>query len=233
MKKIFRLFFILFLYIFLATLSPSYAIVSGPVEPFSFSANSGSEIGTVKITWIDNNDIEKYNLLYGTSANNLNFGVVDMGFQRKKTNEFTIKSLIPGQTYYFKLCGIRGGGDVESGPIMAVSASNKTLSTKSFYYSSIKNYQMPYLFTINYSNTSGSINVTWFDDDSADKYNIVYGLDPNNFSYGFQNMPYNANFSNTFAVNYLTPGKTYYFSLVAEKNNQVVSWTKPISITVK
>ena len=200
-----------------------------PVNPYSFNAVPGSKVGTVKVTWYDDGDADKYNLIYGTDPNNYTFGVVDMGHSKKKANEFTVEYLIPGQTYYFKLYG----GLTEVGPIKVQAATTATINKKSTYYSASKNYEMPYLFALSYGDGPGVVNVTWFDNDTADKYDIVYGLSPGNYSYGFQNMPNNDNLSNSFAVRGLTPGKTYYFALVAERNGVVVSWTQPLAILAK
>ena len=200
-----------------------------PVNPYSFNAVPGSKLGTVKITWYDDGDADKYNLVYGTDPNNYTFGVVDMGHSKKRSNEFTVEYLTPGQTYYFKLYG----GNTEVGPIKVKAASTASLASKSTYYSVSKNYEMPYLFALNYGDGTGVVNITWFDNDTADKYDIVYGLSPSNYSYGFQNMPNNDNLSNTFAVRGLTSGKTYYFALVAERNGVVVSWSQPLSILAK
>lgn len=213
--------------------SPAFAETSRLIEPYSFSATPGTQAGTVKITWYDDGSAKTYNLLYGTDINHFTFGVVDMAHGANRANEFTVGYLIPGQTYYFKLIGIRGGEDTESGPIIAQAASNTSLAIKSTYYSSSKNYEMPYLFAINYGNSSGTVNITWFDDDTANKYDIVYGLSPGNYVYGLQNMPYRENLSNTFTIGALSPGRNYYFALVAERNNSIVSWSQPLSINVR
>lgn len=211
---------------------PSFAQTSGPVEPFSFSAVSGPKIGTVKITWYDDNTSKTYNLLYGFDPNHLTFGVVDMAHITNMANEFMVGSLTPGQIYFFKLFGTNGN-DKESGPVMAKATSNTSLAVKSTYYSASQNYKMPYLFAISYGSSPGTVNITWFANDSANKFDVSYGTVPGIYQYGWQDMPYRQNLSNTFTVGALIPGKTYYFALVAERNNSVVSWSSPLSITVR
>jgi len=231
-EKVFVFVVSMFAFFGVASLLPVSAITSGPIEPFSFSAMPGAQAGTVKLLWYDDGSAPKYNVLYGTDQNNLNYGVVDIAHSRSQANEFTVGYLTPGQTYYFKLCGVRSDGDTEAGPIVAKAASSGN-TVKSSDFATVKNYEMPYLFALSYGDSSGAVNVTWFDNDSANKYDIVYGTDPSNYAYGFQDMPYNPNFSNTFTVRFLSPGATYYFSLVAERDGTVVSWSQPLRIVVK
>lgn len=212
---------------------PVLAVTSGPIEPYSFSASSGTQPGSVKLIWYDDGSAPKYNLLYGTDPNNYIYGVVDIAHSVHQANEFTVGYLAPGKTYYFKLCGVRPDGDTESGPIKAQAATNANPTAKAVYYSTSKNYEMPYLFALGYGKDAGTVTVTWFDNDSANKYDIVYGLSPGNYIYGFQDMPYSPNLSNTFSVGSLTPGTTYYFALVAERDSTVVSWSSPLQITAR
>jgi len=159
-------------------------------------------------------------------------GLVNMAYSKNQANEFTVEYLIPGKTYYFMLLGMSGSDETKSGPVKAVAATTYT-SVKPTDYSQSKNYEMPYLFTIGYGGSSGTVNVTWFDNDSADRYDIVYGVKPNEYLYGVQNVPYQENLSNTFTIGALTPSKTYYFALVAERNGSVVLWSAPLSITAR
>lgn len=232
--KFFLATFILFVTTFL-TLGIIFSSVkaTGPVEPFSFSVKSGTEKGTVKVTWYDDNSVHGYNLLYGTNINHFNYGVVNMAHGKYQVNEFTVGYLTPGQNYYFKLIGLNGGQDIDSDPLLARAALNNNTTVQPTYYSASKNYLMPYLFALNYGAGSGSVTITWFANESANKYDIVYGTSPGHYQFGWQDMAYRQNLSNTFTVGALTPGTTYYFSLVAERNNTVVSWTDPLSITVR
>lgn len=225
---------ILLLTFFLTTgLLFHFVKAAGPVEPFSFSVKTGTAKGTVKLTWYDDNSVHGYNLFYGTNKNHFDYGVVNMAHAAYQVNDFTVGYLIPGQNYYFKLVGLDGGQDIDSDPLLAAAALNDNTAVQPTYYSVSKNYLMPYLFAINYGANSGSVDITWFANESANKYDVVYGTSPGNYQYGWQNMPFRQDLSNTLNIGALTPGKTYYFALVAERNNTVVSWTDPLSITVR
>ena len=72
----------------------------------------------------------------------------------------------------------------------------------------------PYSFSVVSGKQPGSVTLTWYDDRTATQYNLLYGTDPSHYNYGEVNLPDAANTSNTFTVNYLTPGTTYYFTLI-------------------
>jgi hypothetical protein len=214
----------------LISVSRVFAISSGPVNPYSFSAMQGSKIGTVKLTWYDDGASHTYNLFYGTNPGNYAFGVVNVAHDVNQANEFTVENLTPGITYYFKLCGQENYAEA----VVAMQATSETISTAKFiYYSESKNYEMPYLFAVNYGNSSGTVNITWFDNDTANKYDLIYGTKLGEYLYGWQDLPYRENLSNTFTVNYLSPGSIYYFALVAKRDNTVVSWSHAISILAR
>ena len=229
MKRVIEFIFLFFLCLIFT--SPVLAVGSGPVNPFTFNATPGKKLGTVKLSWYHGGSIHTYNLFYGTDPNNLTYGVVDID-HKPENNEFVVDGLTPDKTYYFKLIGINEGFYAESGPILSKAASGQN-SSPGIYFSKVKNYEMSYSFALSYGNKTGSVNVTWFSNDTADKYHLVYGTKPGEYLYGVQNMPNQQNLSNTFAVGSLTPGKTYYFSLVAEKNNKIVLWSQPLGITVR
>lgn len=225
MKNITKFFLPVFLFLFLNA-NKVFAVTSGPVSPYSFSAATGTKSGTVKITWYDDGSLStKYNLYYGTSADKLIYAVPNLYHYSKQVNEFLVESLTPNQTYYFKLDGISGETYTTSGPVIAKASNGKINSTIST--------SKPYGFSLTYGPKSGTVNITWTDDFTADKYDIVYGTKPNQYLYGVHGVSYKENSKNIFTIGALTPGKTYYFALVAERNNNVVIWSQPLSITVK
>lgn len=235
MKRFVGILFSLFIFFSLIFFSvkSALAVGSGPVNPFTFNAFSGTKPGTVTISWYHDGSVHTYDLFYGTDPGKLSYGVIDLDHKPGPSNQFTVEGLTPGGTYFFKLSGISDGAYLESGPILAIATPNNVQATNAVYFSNSKNYQMPYLFAINYGKKSGSVDVTWFSNDTADRYDLVYGTQPNEYIYGVQNMSSMQNLSNTFTVSSLSVGKTYYFALVAEKNNNVLLWTKPLGITVR
>lgn len=222
------------LFFFLVTISPVLAFNSGPVNPYSFSAAPGSKSGTVQITWYDDGSLNtNYNLYYGTKPDSYDFAVPNLYHSSKQVNQFLVESLTPNQTYYFRLDGISGGTYFTSGPITAIATSDRTIKAQSVSYHSNKNSTTPYSFSLSYGSKSGTVNVTWVDNGTANKYDLVYGTKVNQYQYGAHDLFYQPGLKNTFTVGYLSPGKTYYFALVAERDNNVVLWSQPVAITVK
>ena len=229
MKNIFKIFLPIFVFFFLIAHSV-LAVSSWPVNPYSFTATPGDKSGTIKITWYDDGSLDtKYNLYYGTSADNYIYAVPNLYRYSKQINEFLVESLIPNQIYYFKLDGISGGTYTTSGPIMAKASSCKILASSSV----TKKSQMPYNFSVSNGSKSGTVNISWTDNGTADKYSLVYGTKLNEYLYGAHSISFQKNLNNTYTVGSLVSGKTYYFALVAEKGDSVLVWSQPLSIIVK
>lgn len=72
---------------------------------FYFSAVSGSESGTVTLSWDNKDFVENYNIAYGPSAGHHLYGVTNVG----NISSYTIGGLTPGQTYYFVLSPVDDG----------------------------------------------------------------------------------------------------------------------------
>jgi len=233
MKKIISFFFVSLSFLFLTT--SQILAISGPVNPFSFNATTGDQSGTVKITWYDDGYLtKKYNLLFGTSADNFEYSAIDIYHQAGQSNEFVVTQLNPNQTYYFKLDAFSGGSYFTSGPISATAGNGKTsivqYSTSS---SSALSSSSSFNFYLTYGSKSGTINVNFTDNETADKYDIVYGTTAGDYIYGAHSISFTQNSTNSFPINFLTPGKTYYFALVAERDNSIVYWSSPLRITTR
>ena len=224
--------FVLTLLVFCLLTDKVTAATNGPAGPYSFSAVPGPRSGTIKLTWYDDSTVKQYNLSYGLSQANYNYGVVDLPRTPNRATEFLIDYLTPGQTYYFTLYGVKGDGSgKEAGPIMAKAASNNQTTIQQTYFTN-EHPTIPYAFSLNYGNKNEVV-LTWYDNGTADKYDVVYGTQPYSYIYGFQGMPFTMNSKNTFVVGALNTGTTYYFALVAERNNSVISWGEPLSITAR
>jgi Fibronectin type III domain len=226
--KYFLMFFGFVFFIFLALLFPLRTnALTGPEDPFSFSAVSGAQPGTVTITWYDDQTAKQYNLLYGTDPNHYNFGAVNLPDAPNTSNSFTINYLTPGVTYYFTLIGMNGTSPIYSGPVAA------TATAQSEGMQQITSHLPEYGFTAQTGAASGTVQLSWTDNGSAQKYDIVYGSTPGTYLYGVENIPFNPNIANAFTVGALTPGVRYYFELVAEKNGSIVLWSTPVSAIAK
>jgi len=224
--KIFAKLFCVCLIIAFSTslLSAKVFALSGPEQPYSFSAVSGTTPGSVTIRWYDDKTATQYNLLYGTDPSHYNFGAVNLPDAANTSNSFTVNYLTPGVTYYFSLIGV--GGSV-SGPVAAeATPANQTTQT-------ITNHLPEYGFTALPGTAPDTIQLGWTDNGSAQKYDIVYGTTPGSYIYGVQNVPFNPNMYNSFSIGALASGTRYYFELVAERNGSVVLWSNPVSALAK
>ena len=148
-----------------AVVVPKTFALTGPENPFSFSAVAGNQPGTVTITWYDDGSASHYNLLYGTDPNHYNFGVVGLPDTQKIANSSTINDLTPGQWYYFTLIGITGSVPEYAGPVAVQVPTSVNAST-----AVITNHLPEYGFTAQTGSTPGTVLLSWTDSDSADKW---------------------------------------------------------------
>lgn len=74
----------------------------------------------------------------------------------------------------------------------------------------------------------GKINLSWYNDGSADKFALLYGRKLGNYKFGALNLPATAFTTNKFTVGFLASNRYYYFALIAEKNGQFVYMTEPV-----
>lgn len=89
----------------------------------------------------------------------------------------------------------------------------------------------PYSFSVTPGTIPGSAVLHWYDDGGAYKYHIVYGTDPTNPSYGQLNVPFTPYTANTDTISFLSPGTTYYFSLLGYmKDNATPYYSGPIAL---
>lgn len=216
---------------FASTKTPSI-ISSGPVNPFSFSAAPGANPGSVQVTWYDDGKLTRtYNLYYGLTPGNYLYAVPNIAHNAGEVNEFTVGALISNTIYYFRLDAISGGTYLTSGPIKAVASSMQSVNNNSVLQTEVGD--NTFYFNVTRGTKSGTVNVNWYDNGTANKYDIVYGPRVNENLYGVNGMYYKKKVNNEFTVGALTLGKKYYFSLVAERDNKVIFWSTPQGIIVK
>jgi hypothetical protein len=222
MKNLLKIFCCLVIFLTLSFVPTKTLALTGPENPYSFSATSGAQSGSVTITWYDDSSAKQYNLLYGTDPSHYSFGVVKLPDVQNTANTFTVNYLTPGQTYYFTLIGITATTPQYAGPVAAV-ATAQNVSTQT-----VTNHLPEYGFTAQTGGTTGTVVLNWTDNDSADKYDIVYGKTPSSLVYGLEDMPSTHNTDNSYTVGALQAGQPYYFSLVAERNGSIVLWSNPV-----
>lgn len=74
----------------------------------------------------------------------------------------------------------------------------------------------PFSFQAMPGKMPGTIDIAWFDDGRPGRFDLVYGTDPNHYTFGVIGLPDMKNQTNTFTVGALTPGTTYFFSLMGQ-----------------
>ena len=217
--------------VFAVTKTPA-VISSGPVNPFSFSASPGVEPGNIEVVWYDDGKLTRtYNLYYGLAPESYLYSVPNIAHNSGEVNKFTVGALTPNTTYYFRLDVISGGTYLTSGPIKATASRTKSLN-KNHSISTVTG-DNTFFFSVTKGPKPGTVNVNWYDNGTANKYDIVYGPGPYQNLYGVNGMYYKKKVDNSFTVGALTPGKTYYFSLVAERDNKVIFWSAPQRIVAR
>lgn len=218
MKKILALSALLFVFTFVP-FSQAHAQAlpgvynAGPVGKIMLQAESGPQAGMVTLKWTQEGaNTINYNVMYGTTPGTDLYGALNIGRANPEIgnqNRYTVKSLTPGVTYYFRLVSIHTDGS-NGGPslyVKATAASGVTAGT--FFTGPVGRSQL----IATPGPASGQVTLTWqnFWGD-ATNYHVVYGLTPGAFQWGALNVGKNP--VNSYTVGYLTPGTTYYFSIV-------------------
>ncbi len=85
-----------------------------------------------------------------------------------------------------------------------------------------------YKFKASASWMIGKINLSYYNDGSADKFALLYGTKPGVYKFGAINLPATQFANNKFTVGFLASDKRYYFALIAEKNGQFVNMTEQV-----
>lgn len=215
---------------------------SGPVGDFSFRAASGITAGTIDLMWIDNGTASQYDLVYGTTPGQYTFGVQSIQQVSDQTMKFTVGALTPGVTYYFVLYAKQGNQFVSTSPLVSARATGGTVALASNTASPVapapavqpvpavsSGPVSDYSFSASTGMTSETVDLTWMDKETASKYDLVYGTEPGKYLYGVQNIQEIPGGVMKFTVGALTPGKRYYFALVAENNGSTVLTTSAVS----
>jgi hypothetical protein len=234
-KRIVTLWFLSCLLFITFSSAVSTVYASEPVVPYSLTALPGNEPGTINLLWYDDGGANTYDIVYGTSVSQPLYGQINIPFVKHSANQDTIGSLEPGTEYYFTLLGNVNGSSVPlaSGPVSSIAPYNTNYASSTITNSSLNNTN-PYSFKATTASQPGTINLTWFDDGGADKYDLLYGTSPNNFTFGVPNIPFIHKAANQFSVGYLNSNTVYYFLLRGYVNGTGNPYlTGPISATAK
>lgn len=87
----------------------------------------------------------------------------------------------------------------------------------------------PYSLWAKSGPTAGQVTLYWTDDGTASQYDVMYGTAAGQNMWGALNIGAVQDAVNSYAVGALTPGTTYYFSLVAKQGDTFVATTGPVS----
>lgn len=224
--------------LFLSTPQVTYAANSGPAYPYSLQVMPGKEAGTVDLKWLDDSTSNRYDLTYGTDSAANMWGVQNINENQNSWTWFTVKSLNPGTTYYFSLVAKNGDQYIaKTGPVSTMATSGQVMATPpAVQQVSINTSSGPtgkYSFKAQKSQKSGSVDVSWVDDGSANQYDLVYGTEPGKYMWGVQNISEKPNTTNMFTVMALQPGVRYYFALVPEVSGTFVEMSSPVSAVAR
>ena len=88
-------------------------VLSNTTSSTNLSAWAGPGIGEVTVKWWGS-DANNYHISYGTENGKNEYGALNIG----KTNQYTVKSLIPGKTYFFSVVSVGGSQNLRTmGPV--------------------------------------------------------------------------------------------------------------------
>lgn len=203
---------------------------------------TGSKPGTIDLSWIDDGTANQYDIVYGINTNSNMWGVQDIKEAPNTTNRFMVDSLEPGKTYVFTLVAETSGTFVaKSGPVSTTAASGIMQQATAVVApmqpatptSVSSGPTSRYNFQVMTGSKSGSVDLKWTNDTSANQFDVVYGIQPGQYMWGVQNIPVSANMNTMFTVSALQPGVRYYFALVSEVSGTFVLKTDPISAIAK
>lgn len=206
---------------------------SAPVGQVSLRADKGDQVGQIKLTWVDSDWADNYDVVYGTASGQYSFGAANIG----NTNYFVISALNPGQRYYVALVpkkdgaslgttpetwAVARGGSAKvntAAPAMAMNSNTgnvvSNVVTSADPVNSLKGWS---------GNYSGEVDLSWMQSMNANNYHVVYGEASGQYKFGAWSV---GNVSG-YTVKSLVPGKVYYFKVTAVKDGGSVYATNEV-----
>ncbi len=189
-----------------------------PLPPSAAWTETSKNTGEIIIHWGGSDLADKYAIVYGTKSGTYQYGSTNIG--NSNSRSFTVRFLSPGTQYYFRIYAIRscsknsGIGDpsIEVSSIAPTGIDNEAPALTG------KLTGVP-------GPKTGEVTLSWKQVPGASNYHVVYGKKFDKYTYGALNL---GNVS-AFTVGLLTPGETYYFSIIPDDNKFRFA---PIKITV-
>lgn len=195
--------------------TPSVALAkSGPTGLNNIRTEAGPGAGQITINWQRfYSDVTGYQIQYGTTPGKYQYGTGKLG----NIATYTIGSLAPGKTYYFRLYPYRNGVLSDSA---SPEFSDVAMSTPSTVIGTAGPYGQRGL-TASQGPAMGEVTLTWhkiYPD--VNNYHVTYGLQPGKYIYGAQNVGDAVNGVKSFTVGHLKSGTRYYFAITPSRGGQ-------------
>lgn len=208
-----------------------------PQAPSKVWSKSGPGVGEVTLYWDEANYADRYGVAYGTKSNTYLYGAENIG--EESSRKYTVKSLTPGVTYYFRMIAARNGAsspfsyEVRAVAKGGVPAEAKTEVKAGQPKAGKVTMPAPIVSQSTWGPVGneklwakagpkmGQVTLYWNNVSGAENYHLVYGTKTGAYQYGMLNMGN----VRTFTVGYLTPGVKYYFALVPVAANGTPQYT--------
>ncbi len=193
-------------------------------------AQPGAQAGTVLLSWNDNDVITNYNVAYGTTPGNYQYGAVGIG----NTGSYVVGGLTPGVTYYFALSPVVNGQGLGYLPgVSAKAAGVTTASPKNNVTQATVTAPLGgpgndgYQLRAVSGPGKGQVSLNWQNPYGAQQWDVVYGTQAGNYTMGAQNVGHN---SSQVTISGLTSGVTYIFTILGENGSTTVgSFAAPVA----
>lgn len=189
-----------------------------PPQPAQFWAKGGPGPGEVTLSWEGVNYADRYAVAYGKESNKYTYGADRIG--EEKSRSYTVKSLAPGERYFFRLAAAHGcASSPFSSEVSAIAGYGSGVAVKS-PTSTAKSSRI----WAKSGPKAGEVTLNWANLDNANDYHLVYGTENGKYSWGALNIGN----MNSMTVKALAPGQGYYFALVPLVNGRSLYTTESV-----
>ncbi len=229
MKKIYKYFVLILTLISLSTLmrpqAAKAADCGGPVppKPMKVWAKPGPSGGQVTLYWDASPYANRYAVAYGTMSNKYMYGADNIGNENSRS--YTVKSLVPGAKYYFRLAAANGcSSSPFSDEVMAQATGGAVMEAVKVASAVVSKGVGKQMLWAKAGPRVGEVTLYWVNNENAENYHLVYGTEHGKFKYGQLNIGK----VNKFTVGKLVAGRQYHFALVPVMNGQAMYTTPQV-----
>ena len=203
-----------------------------PPKPMKVWAKPGPSGGQVTLYWDATPHANRYAVAYGTMSNKYMYGADNIGNENSRS--YTVKSLVPGAKYYFRLAAANGcSSSPFSDEVMAQTTSGAVMEAVKVASSQPSSPSKPAVVSKGVGKQMlwakagprvGEVTLYWMNNENAENYHLVYGTEHGKFKYGQLNIGK----VNKFTVGKLVAGRQYHFALVPVINGQAMYTTPQV-----